>query len=658
MSGEILWEPPADIMTTSRLGSYLSWLEQTRGLRFAGYPELWQWSVDHLDSFWRSIWDHFEVMGDGDPGTVLADRTMPGARWFPDVRLNYAENLLRGPDDETVVFAVSQTRDRIEMTRGELRDAVARAAAGLRRLGVGRGDLVAGYLPNIPETLVALLATASIGALWALCAPELGLRSVLDRLRQTNPKVLVAVDGYCYGEKEIDRRSAIETIRAELPTLEATVCVPYLRSEVPDGWTAWDELCASAAEPSYERLPFDSPLWLLFSSGTTGLPKAIVHSHGGIVLEQLKSAALQSDLGPGSRYFVYASTSWVMWNLLVSSLASGSAVVLMDGDLFYPDPAELWRTIEATGATAFGCGASFLMGCRKQGQEPGRQFDLSCLRQVASTGSPLPPDGFRWVYSAVSPSVFLQSGSGGTDVCAGFVGGVRLLPVRAGEIACRLLGVDAAAFDPDGKPLVGELGELVIRQPMPSMPVGFWNDPADERYRASYFEHYPGIWRHGDWVMFLPDGGCVITGRSDGTLNRGGVRLGTSEFYAALEDLEEIADSLVVHLEDPEGGAGELLLFVECRPGFALDDALRLKIRHTLRDALSPRHIPDTVVAVPAVPYNLTGKKLEVPVKRILQGTPRADVVSDGAVRDPGALDAFEQLVTERAPVAPPGAPA
>jgi acetoacetyl-CoA synthetase len=647
--GEVLWSPPEQTTANCRMAQYMRWLAEKRGLYFNDYEQLWQWSTHDLAAFWRSIWDYFKVLADGDPGRVLADASMPGAQWFPDVRLNYAENMLRGDDNQSIVTALSQTRATVTLNRGQLRDQVARAAAGLRRLGVGPGDRVVAYLPNIPEALVAMLAAASIGAIWAVCAPELGVRSVLDRLRQLEPKVLIAIDGYRYGNKTIDRTAELAAIRSGLPGLTTTVVVPYPDSRVDDE-IRWDDLLAAPATSQYERVPFNQPLWVLFSSGTTGLPKAIVHSHGGIVIELQKALGLHTDLGPDDTYFVYCTTTWVMWNIQISALLLGSAIVLFDGDPAYPDPAELWRVVAENRVTVFGAGAAFLMGCRRAGLRPGTQFDLSHLRGILSTGSPLPADGFRWIYDAVNPQVYLQSTSGGTDVCTSFVGGTPLLPVRAGEISAPALGVWARALDAEGNPVVDQLGELVISAPMPSMPVCFWNDVDGAKYRAAYFDHYPGQWRHGDWVTFNPRGACVISGRSDGTLNRGGVRLGTSEFYSALQDVPEIEDSLVVHLDDPSGGMGDLLLFVQLRPGATLDDELRSRIVTELRQRLSPRHAPDDIVAVPEIPYNLTGKKLEVPVKRMLLGAPRARVVSDGAVRNAAALDIFEQLSTRYAP--------
>ncbi len=631
------------------MAQYRRWLAEQRGLQFGGYEQLWRWSTDDLPAFWRSIWDYFGVVADGDPDPALVDVSMPGARWFPGVRLNYAENMLRGDESAMIVTALSQTRAAVTLTRGQLRDQVARAAAGLRRLGVGPGDRVVAYLPNIPEALVAMLAAASIGAIWAVCAPELGVRNVLDRLRQLDPKVLIAIDGYRYGEKSIDRAAELATIRSDLPSLTATVVVPYPDSRANDV-IPWKDLIAEPAMPLYERLPFDQPLWVLFSSGTTGLPKAIVHSHGGIVLELQKALGLHTDLGPGDTYFVYCTTTWVMWNIQISALLLGSAIVLFDGDPAYPRPDELWRVVESTGVTVFGAGAAFLMGCRKAGMSPKDEFDLTRLRGMISTGSPLPAEGFRWVYEAVHPTIYLQSTSGGTDVCTSFVGGTPLLSVRAGEITAPALGVLARALDPSGQPVVGQVGELVISAPMPSMPVRFWNDSDGTKYRSAYFEQYPGQWRHGDWVTFNARGGCVISGRSDGTLNRGGIRLGTSEFYSALQDTSEVEDSLVVHLDDPSGGPGDLLLFVQLRPGCQLDDLLRSRIVAALRQRLSPRHTPDQIIAVPEIPYNLTGKKLEVPVKRLLLGSPRAEVVSEGAVRNPTALDVFERMSDRYAP--------
>ncbi|MFG2038356.1 acetoacetate--CoA ligase [Dactylosporangium sp. NPDC048998] len=647
---KVLWRPPADVLDRTRIGAFLRWVEAERGEKFEDYAALWQWSVDRPAEFWQAIWDHFEVVAQAEPTASLADARMPGAKWFPGARLNYAENVLRMPgvaDDEPIVLARSQTRGPVTLTAAELREQVRRARAGLRRLGVGPGDRVAAYAPNIPETFVLLLATASLGAIFSSCAPEFGTRSVVDRWRQIEPKVLVAVDGYRYGDKIVDRAAEVEAIRAELPSLEHVVRIGHLH-EGHEG-TDWAALTAETDEPlAFEAVPFEHPLYVLYSSGTTGLPKPIVHGHGGILLEHLKMLALHHDLGPGDRFFWFTTTGWMMWNYLVSGPAVGAAIVLVDGNPAHPDLGWLWRVAQETGTTYFGTSAPFLLSCRKAGLVPKDIADLSRLRGVGSTGAPLPPEGFDWVYEAVSADVLLASASGGTDVCTAFVGGVPLLPVRSGEIACRALGARVEAYAADGSPVVGELGELVITAPMPSMPVGFWGDEDGSRYADAYFGTYPGVWRHGDWITIDESGACVITGRSDATLNRGGVRLGTSEFYSVVEGLDEVVDSVVVHLEDPEGGAGELLLFVVLRPGESLDDAMRARIARELRTALSPRHVPDQVFQVDAVPRTLSGKKLEVPVKRILTGTPVEQAAAKGALVNPESLRYFAEIRAAR----------
>jgi acetoacetyl-CoA synthetase len=663
-SSDVLWAPPADVGDHSRIGRYLRWLEEHRGLSFAGYHDLWEWSVTDLDAFWTTIWEYFDVgppvvaSSTPAPAPALAERAMPGARWFPTARLNYAAHLLReaGADGDVAVLARSQSRGPIDLPAGELRRMVARARVGLARLGVGRGDRVVAYLPNIPETLVAFLATASLGAVWASCAPEFGTRSVLDRLTQIDPKVLLTVDGYRYGAKAVDRTAEVAAIREGLPNLAATVAVPYLDpvggvASIP-GALAWDDLLSEGGPLAYEAVPFDHPLYILYSSGTTGLPKPIVHGHGGILLEHLKQLAFSLDLGPGDRFFWFSTTGWMMWNLLVSGLAVGSALVLFDGDLGFPDLSTLWRLAEETGTTYFGVSAPFLMACRKAGLEPAKACDLSRVRGVGSTGAPLPPEGFRWVYEAVTTDAQLNSVSGGTDVCSAFVGACPMLPVREGRISGRALGAKVEAFDSEGRPIVDEQGELVITEPMPSMPVGFWGDDDGSRYRSAYFDDFPGVWRHGDWIVIGEDGSCVISGRSDSTLNRGGVRLGTSEFYSVVEALPEVADSLVIHLEDRAGdgiGMGELLLFVVPAGGVDVDDELKARIAAELRRSLSPRHVPDAIQGVSGIPRTLSGKKLEVPVKRILTGTPTDVAASRGALANPDSLDDFERLATERA---------
>jgi len=643
--GGVLWTPPPDVRETTEIGRYLAWLERERGLAFPDYDDLWRWSVDDLAGFWSSIWEFFEVKTHAPYSTVLASDAMPGANWFPGARLNFAEHLIGHDEDakQVAIVSHSQTRDPDELSFAGFREQVARARAGLVRLGIGPGDRVVAYLPNIPETLVAFAATASLGAVWASCAPELGARSVVDRLAQLEPAVLLTVGGYGFRDRSIDRREEVATIRAALPTLRHVVHVAYGDHAIPDA-LSWDELLAEPGPLAFLPVAFDHPLFVLFSSGTTGRPKAIVHGHGGILLENLKAHALSWDLKPGGRLLWFSTTSWMMWNALVSALLVRSSIVMLDGDPTWPDLGWQWRLAAETRPTFMGASPAFLMACRKAGLEPGREHDLGSIRVFGTAGSPLSAEGYRFVYDQLGPDVLLINGSGGTDVCGGIVGGSPLLPVYEGEISGRLLGVAADAFDPQGEPLAGELGELVITRPMPSMPVELWGDTDGSLYRTSYFELFPGVWRQGDWIRFSERGSCVVTGRSDATLNRGGVRLGTSEFYSVVEELPEITDSLVVHLEDDEGGPGELVLFVVLADGVMLDDALRGSIGRGLRSQLSPRHVPDMIHAVPAIPRTLTGKKLEAPVKRILRGDPVDTVASRDSLLDPTALDLFAAI--------------
>ncbi len=653
-AGTLLWEPPDDARTTTRMGRFLTEVERSRGLDLPTYHEAWRWSVDDLESFWSEVARWFEVTFHEPPSTVLTSRDLPGAHWCPGATLNYAEHALRRRDDEPAIIARSQTRDEVVLSFAELADQVARAAAGLRRLGVARGDRVVGYLPNVPETIVAFLACASIGAIWSSCAPEFGTRAVVDRVQQIEPKVLLVVDGYRYGTKDVDRRPEVAEIRRALATLETIILLPYLdeeesaRAGVPGGMT-WDELLATPAELTFEPVPFDHPLYVLYSSGTTGLPKAIVHGHGGILLEHLKMLGLHHDLGPGDRFCWFTTTGWMMWNYLVSGLTVGATIVLVDGDPGHPDLLALWRIAAELRITLLGVGAPFLLSCRKAGLSPRRELDLSHLRSVGSTGAPLPPEGFGWVYEHVGDDLLLSSASGGTDLCTAFVAGAPLLPVHAGEIAGRCLGAAVEAFDPTGRPVIGQLGELVLTAPMPSMPVSFWGDPDGSRYRAAYFEDFPGVWRHGDWIEITERGSCIITGRSDATLNRGGVRMGTAEFYSAVEDLAEIHDALVVHVDDPRHDAGRLVLFVQLTPGTELDESLRSAIARRIRAELSPRHVPDELHVVRAIPRTISGKKLELPVKRLLEGEPLERVVNPGAVADPSSLEAFIELAADGA---------
>jgi acetoacetyl-CoA synthetase len=654
--GDLLWEPSAELVERSRLVEFMRWLERERGLTFDGYAELWQWSVDDLDAFWDAIWDFFGVQADGERGAVLGSREMPGAEWFLGTRLNYAEHVFAGKDDgEVAILHASELRELEEMSWGELRSQVAATAAGLRRLGVERGDRVVAYVPNIPEAIVAFLAAASIGAVWSSCSPDFGPASVIDRFAQIEPKVLFAVDGYRYGGKDFDRRETVAKLQEATPSLERTVVLPYLDPEpdlspMPDA-VGWDELQrdGEGAELSFDRVPFDHPLWVLYSSGTTGLPKAIVQGQGGILLEHLKKLHLHVDAHPGDRLFWFTTTGWMMWNFLVSGLLTKAAIVLYDGNPGHPDMSALWDLAERAGVTMFGTSAAYIGACMKAGVEPGDGRDLSRLKAVGSTGSPLSPEGFDWIYEHLGEDTWLFSTSGGTDLCTAFVGGVATLPVYRGELQARALGAAVEAWDEDGEPVVEEVGELVVTEPMPSMPIRFWGDEDGSRYRESYFEMFPGTWRHGDWIEVTRRGTAVIYGRSDSTINRGGIRMGTSEIYRAVLGIDAIVDALVVDVPRP-GTDGWMPLFVVLREGAELDEELPREIARRVREQCSPRHVPDEVFEIDQVPRTLSGKVLEVPVKRILMGTPVEQAASRDSLANPKALDYFVEMA-KRLPV-------
>jgi len=651
--GETLWTPGPEAVERARITGYARWLAAERGLPLSGdYQQLWQWSVDEPAQFWTSIWDYFDVLGHRGDGPVLAGDQMPDVHWFDGTTVNYARNALRAaaadPDRIALTYRSEAGRDG-QLSYGELDRRVAAVRAALQARGVGRGDRVAAYLPNCPEAVIGLLAAASLGAIWTSCSPDFGASSVIDRFAQISPAVLIAVDGYVYGGRSFDRRGELAAIAAALPDLQAVIMVDYLGTaadvSLPVPVASWAELPPASDGTEFDDVPFAHPLWVLYSSGTTGLPKPIMHGHGGIVLEHIKTLSLHQDLSADDTFFWYTTTGWMMWNYLVGGLLVGATVVLYDGSAVHPGTDALWRLIAETGVSYAGTGAPYLQACQKDCMKLPAELDVSALRAVGSTGSPLPPEAFRWVYDEVAPlsaapDFIVGSFSGGTDVCTGFVGPCPLLPVRAGVISGRCLGARVEAFDLAGRPVTGEVGELVLTGPMPSMPVGFWNDPAGERYRASYFADYPGVWRHGDWLMIMPDGGCVIYGRSDATLNRGGVRMGTSEFYRVVEQLPGIADSLVVDTGQL-GQDGQLILYVVPADGHALDADLTARIRAALRSQLSPRHVPDQIHQVPGIPRTLSGKKLEVPVRKILTGTPVADAADPAALSNPDVLRFF-----------------
>ena len=644
--GTLLWEPSEELKENANISRYIRWLEDEKGLSFSDYGELWEWSVTELEEFWASIWEFFEVKASRPYERVLSQREMPGANWFEGAELNYAEHTLRNarPDEPAVLYQ-SELRPLDQMTWREIQEKVAALAAGLKGLGVGRGDRVVAFVPNMPEALIGFLACASIGVIWSSCSPDFGLGAVVDRFAQIEPKVLFAVDGYRYGGKDYDRIEVVTRLQEEIPTLEKTVILPYLKEE-PDtsdleNVVYWDEMLSrnEGAELQFEQVPFDHPLWVVYSSGTTGLPKAIVHGHGGILLEHLKKLILHVDLDTEDRFFWFTTTGWMMWNFLVSGLLAGSTILLYDGSPGYPDMNILWEFAEETGMTCFGTSAGYITACMDAGIEPGRDFDLSALKSVGSTGSPLPPEGFEWVYEHVKEDLWLFSTSGGTDLCTAFVGGCPLLPVRVGELQCRSLGARVEAFDEEGNSLVDEVGELVITEPMPSMPLYLWGDENGERFRDSYFDVYPGVWRHGDWIKIKPNGSAVIYGRSDAVINRGGVRMGTAEIYRAVDKVGEVQDSLVIDTQ--KDGEDYMPLFVVLKEGVQLDDDLVRKIKKSIRETTSPRHVPDEVLTIPEVPRTLNGKKVEVPVKKILSGTPPEEAVSKDSLTNPDSLNFF-----------------
>ncbi|HVS76411.1 MAG TPA: acetoacetate--CoA ligase [Steroidobacteraceae bacterium] len=645
--GEILWTPGAERIEHANVTAFRRWLERERGLEFDDYMALWRWSVEDLESFWGALWDYFGVQASSPYTRVLGRRTMPGAEWFPGARLNYAQNVLRRERGGGVALLHAREGGPLDaLSWAELGGQVRNLATRLRALGVQPGDRVVAWMPNIPQTVVAMLATTAIGAIWACCSPDFGERGVLDRFAQLSPKVLFCIDGYRYGGKSFDRRAELERILAGLPTLQQVIHLPYLdanarapRADALSWSEALDHPAIDAAGFRFEQVPFDHPLWTLFSSGTTGLPKAIVHGHGGILLETQKNATFHFDLHPGERLLFFTTTGWMLWNFLVSTLATGATPVLYDGSPAYPFPDILWKLARDADATMLGASPTYVEQMARSGIVPRERYDLSHLKSVSLAGSPATPDCMAWFYSNVKEDLWVANGSGGTDCCTGFVGGVPTLPVHAGEIQAPSLGVAVKAFNERGESIVDEVGELVITEPLPSMPVAFWNDPENRRYRESYFEEFPGVWRHGDFFRINARGGSFVLGRSDSTLNRYGVRIGTAEIYRALAALAEVEDSLIVNLDLPDGGF-YMPLFVKLAPGASLQAAAD-RIRETLRREYTARHVPDKIIPVPAIPMTLTGKKMEVPVRRILLGMAPEKAANVSAMADPRALDFF-----------------
>ena len=638
---EALWSPQPERVAASRMAQYQRWLATEKYVTTTDFGSLWRLSISDLGAFWSSIWEHFDVIASSEAEVALADTQMPGAQWFPGARLNWAENLLRHVGAEgPAIVSVDENGTTGELSREDLVKQVANLAAHFRGMGVRPGDRIAAVLPNIAPAVVAVLAAASVGAVWSCCAPDFGVKGLVDRFAQIEPTVLIGVDGYQFNGKPVDRREVLYSLRDQLPTVRQTILVRNLDRDgaPPAGVADYADLVVGDAVPHYEQLPFEHPLWILYSSGTTGLPKGIVHSHGGILLEALKANALHYDLGPADRVFIAASTAWVVWNMLVNCMATGATLITYDGSPTFGRPDHQFEICARYGVTRFGTGAAYLTLCEKAGAHPGKDFDLASLRSIMSTGSPLPDSTWRWVYDAVSSDVHLGSDSGGTDVATGFIGANRLSPVRTGELQGPYLGVDVQAWDEDGRSVIGEVGEMVITAPMPSMPIFFWNDPDGSRYRDAYFEVYPGIWRHGDWITIEADGACVVHGRSDSTINRGGVRMGSADIYQAVETLPEIAEALVIGAELPNGGY-HMPLFVVLRAGHDLDDALVEKIRTTIRREVSPRHVPDEIVDVPSIPTTRTGKRLEIPVKKLIQGVSPDTAINRATVADTSALD-------------------
>lgn len=652
--GTLLWEPTQERKENSNLNHFMVWLQQNRNLSFDSYDKLWDWSVSELEAFWEAMWEYFDIESSTPYRSVLSARKMPGAKWFEGAKINYTEHVFRNRDSEkTAIIHTSEVRPELrEVSWGKLYEDTLAIQQTLKKLGVQKGDRVVSYSANNYETVVAFLATASIGAIWSSASPDFGTQSVIDRFKQIEPKVMFTVDGYRYGGKEFDRLETVQSIQSEIPSLEATITIPYLQTDAdfsklkkPISWEKATENTETKGL-TFEHVEFNEPLWILFSSGTTGKPKPIVHSQGGMLIEHLKALTFHCDLGEDDRFFWFTTTGWMMWNFLIGGLLTGTTIILYDGNPAYPSTDTLWKLAQDTNMNLFGTSASYITACMKEDLKPKEKFDLSALQNISSTGSPLPPEGFKWSYDNVKEDLWIASVSGGTDVCTAFVIGAPVLPVYAGELQCRGLGAKVESFDEAGHAHIDEVGELVLTEPFPAMPIFFWDDTDGTRLYESYFDLYDGIWSHGDYIKVTDRGTCVIYGRSDATINRGGIRIGTSEIYRAVDKIPEIEDSLIVDIPSPSGDS-HTPLFIVLKEGYELTDELKTSIKKQIRDYCSPRHVPTGIYAAPDLPKTLNGKKLEVPVKKILMGQPLERVVNKGSLGNQQALDYFLEFAKE-----------